>query len=96
MLLGPCFGYGTVSQHFVLQHRPGTASSKLSFQHNGQDLTCLDQRATQHQLDQKLKSDLLVSAAFHSQADITSLLEVQPVELSLTPFAGSKEYHIHQ
>ncbi len=74
MLLGPCFGNGTLC--CVLQHRPGSVSSKLSFQHNGQNLTCSDQKATQRQLDQKLKSDLLVSAAFHGQADITSLLEV--------------------
>ncbi len=96
MLLGPCFSDGTLCQRCVSKRRPGTATSKLSFQHNGQDLTCLDQRATQRQLDQKLKSDLLVSAAFHGQADITSLLEVQPIKLSLTSFAVSKEDPTHQ
>lgn len=87
MQLGPSFRNGTVCHPCELQRRPGKATSNLSFQHNGEDLTCLDQRATQRQLDQKLKSDLLVSAAFHGQADITSLLEVQPVKLSLAPFA---------
>lgn len=62
----------------LLQYRPNRVASTLAFQYDDRNLSCLDQPATQHKLNQVLKPDLLVSAAFHGQADITSLLEVHP------------------
>lgn len=47
----------------------------LRFEYAGEDLTCLEQRLTQAEIDRVLGCDLLVRSVFHGQADITALLE---------------------
>ena len=54
----------------------GPKRTALKFEYDGEDLTCLEQRLTQAEIDRILGSDLLVRAVFHGQADVTALLEV--------------------
>ncbi len=54
----------------------GPKRTALKFEYDGEDLTCLEQRLTQAEIDRILGSDLLVRAIFHGQADVTALLEV--------------------
>ena len=49
----------------------------LRFEYGGKDMTCLEQRLTQAEIDRVLGCDLLVRSVFHGQADITALLEVR-------------------
>ncbi|KAL0053768.1 hypothetical protein WJX82_010500 [Trebouxia sp. C0006] len=53
----------------------GPKRTALKFEYDGEDLTCLEQRLTQAEIDRILGSDLLVRAIFHGQADVTALLE---------------------
>lgn len=55
-------------------HRKQLAS--LQFLVDGEDLTGADARLTQMAIERRLAVSLLSRAAFHGQADITSLLEV--------------------
>ena len=56
--------------------KTGPKKTALKFEYDGEDLTCLEQRLTQAEIDRVLGSDLLVRAVFHGQADVTALLEV--------------------
>ncbi len=47
----------------------------LRFELDGEDLTGADARLTQARIERELSVGLLSRAAFHGQADITSLLE---------------------
>ena len=49
----------------------------LRFDLDGQDLTGADARLTQALIERELSVGLLSRAAFHGQADITSLLEAR-------------------
>ena len=69
------------SQHVDLDEcsgkkKGGPKRTALKFEYDGEDLTCLEQRLTQAEIDRILGSDLLVRAIFHGQADVTALLEV--------------------
>ncbi|KAL0033719.1 hypothetical protein WJX77_002381 [Trebouxia sp. C0004] len=57
------------------KRKGGPKRSALKFEYGGEDLTCLEQRLTQAEIDRVLGSDLLVRAVFHGQADATALLE---------------------
>ena len=50
----------------------------LRLELNGEDMTGADSRLTQALIEEKLSVNLLSRAAFHGQADITSLLEARP------------------
>jgi hypothetical protein len=52
------------------------ALASLRFELDGQDRTGADARLTQRAIEQHLAVGLLSRAAFHGQADVTSLLEV--------------------
>lgn len=56
--------------------KTGPKKTALKFEYSGEDLTCLEQRLTQAEIDRVMGSDLLVRAVFHGQADVTALLEV--------------------
>ena len=58
------------------RRKGGPKRTALKFEFDGKDLTCLEQRLTQAEVDRVLGSDLLVRAVFHGQADVTALLEV--------------------
>lgn len=58
------------------RRKGGPKRTALKFDFDGEDLTRLEQRLTQAEIDRVLGSDLLVRAAFHGQADVTALLEV--------------------
>ncbi len=58
------------------RRKGGPKRTALKFEHGDEDLTCLEQRLTQAEIDRILGSDLLVRAVFHGQADVTALLEV--------------------
>ncbi len=53
------------------------ALAALRFELDGADLTGADARLTQALIERELSVGLLSRAAFHGQADITSLLEVR-------------------
>ncbi|KAL0029555.1 hypothetical protein WJX79_003952 [Trebouxia sp. C0005] len=57
------------------RRKGGPKRTALKFDFDGEDLTRLEQRLTQAEIDRVLGSDLLVRAAFHGQADVTALLE---------------------
>jgi len=57
--------------------------ASLRFLVDGEDLTGADARLTQMAIERRLAVSLLSRAAFHGQADITSLLEVP------APFGGA-------
>lgn len=58
------------------KQRRGAVKTALRFEHDEEDLTCLEQRLTQAAIDRVMGTDLLVRAAFHGQSDVTALLEV--------------------
>ena len=60
--------------------KTGPKKTALKFEYDGEDLTCLEQKLTQAEIDRVLGTDLLVRAVFHGQADVTALLEVSSVE----------------
>ncbi len=55
----------------------------MRFELNGEDLTGADARLTQAVIERELSVGLLSRAAFHGQADITSLLEARSSSLEL-------------
>lgn len=59
------------------KRKTGPKKTALRFEYGGEDLTRLEQRLTQAEIDRVLGSDLLVRAVFHGQADVTALLEVR-------------------
>ena len=62
------------------------ALAGLRFELDGKDLTGADARLTQAAIERELSVGLLSRAAFHGQADITSLLEARLL-LSWAPHA---------
>lgn len=68
------------------KRKTGAKKTALKFEYDGEDLTYLEQKLTQAEIDRVLGSDLLVRAVFHGQADVTGLLEVgSPTLLSSSP-----------
>ncbi|KAL3137671.1 hypothetical protein ABBQ38_004946 [Trebouxia sp. C0009 RCD-2024] len=57
------------------KRKTGAKKTALKFEYDGEDLTYLEQKLTQAEIDRVLGSDLLVRAVFHGQADVTGLLE---------------------
>ncbi len=68
------------------KRKGGPKRTALKFEYGGEDLTRLEQRLTQAEIDRVLGSDLLVRAVFHGQADVTALLEVPYVSFILFLF----------
>ena len=60
------------------KRKTGAKKTALRFEYDGEDLTCLEQKLTQAEIDRVLGTDLLVRAVFHGQSDVTALLEVEP------------------
>ena len=77
-----CIAKATATCHICSnKKKTGAKKTALKFEYAGQDLTCLEQRLTQGEIDRVLGSDLLVRAVFHGQSDITALLEVHFIQL---------------
>ena len=68
----------SVSAAFSGKRKTGAKKTALRFEYDGEDLTCLEQKLTQAEIDRVLGTDLLVRAVFHGQSDVTALLEVEP------------------